>query len=182
MASFVTEDGKGGISGDAFMREYYKEHPYENYEVPVKCVKKYHTDVEKLKVPTGKNNRHRINNISDYDLLCHIQSTLSLTGRCIIEMITNEDHLCIKTNDTIQRRIHQFAEKFITEEFKRDHPKTDVRFKVEGTEDRFDYRPETDEEWIDRLCHLIMHRNHPNKLQMIKCEECLQCWLNSDKW
>ena len=41
-------------------------------------------------------------------------------------------------------------------------------------------REETDEEWISRLCHIYMHKYHSSKLQMIKCEECLQYWLNSD--
>ena len=176
MTKFVTDDGKGGISGDAIMRQLNK-YRYEDIVIPQI---KHHTDVEKLKVPPGTNNRHRLNNINDYDLLSHIQKTLSLTNRCILEMITNEDHKCINTNQTMQNRIRQFAEERITEEFKTLHPKSTVSVKID--EDLYDHRDETDEEWIDRLCHMYMHQYHPNMLQQIKCEECIQKWLNSNEW
>ena len=176
MAKFVTDDGKGGISGDALMRQL-REYCHEDMIIPQR---KYHTDVEKLKIPTGKCNRHRLNNVSDYDLLTHIQKTLSLTNRCIIEMITNEDHKCINTNPTIQNRIRQFAADHITEEFKKLHPR--ASYTVKMSEDVYDIRDETDEEWFDRLCHMYMHQFYPNMLQQIKCEECIQKWLNSDKW
>jgi hypothetical protein len=179
MAKFVTDDGKGGISGDRLLDQLRGETPSYSYDY-FPHAKKKHTDVDKLKVPSGRLNSHRLNNINMYELLTHIQQTLSLNNRCIIEMITNEDHRCINTNETIQRRIHLFAEKFINDDFKQANPKQKVRFKVD--EDNFDYRDETDEEWLDRLCHIYMHRYHPSKLQMIKCEECLQCWMNSDKW
>lgn len=179
MAKFVTEDGRGGISGDKLMMELQKQCEYtEPYIVKVKR----HKDVNKLKIPVGKLNRHRLCNLNMYDMLTHIQQTLSLNGRCILEMLTNEDHKCINMNDTIHQRIHYFCDKFITDEFKQEFPRIKVRFKVEGTDDEYDYRDETDEEWYDRLCHLYMHKHHPSKLQMIKCEECIQCWLNSDKW
>lgn len=165
MAKFVTEDGMGAISGDAFMDQYYKEHGcYNSYP---ESIKKHHTDVEKLKVPGGRLNCHRLNGVNDYDLLCHIQQTLSLTGRCILEMITNENRECIKHNDTIAQRIHFFASKFITDELKEKYPK---------------HEDESNESYDERLCHLIMHRDHPKKLQMFKCEECIQRWLNSDIW
>lgn len=144
--------------------------------------RKRHKDVDKLKTPNGIDNRHRINNLCTYDLLVHIQQTLSLSNRCIIELITNEDHRCLNTNDTIQHRIHQFAGQFVDDELREKYPRSVVRYKVPGTESDFDYRDETDDEWFDRLCHLIMHRDHPAKFQMIKCEECLYEWLNSSKW
>lgn len=181
MAKFVTEDGKGGISGDAFMQKYGYEHKsYADMWIEKHPPKKHHTDIEKLKVPGGRTNGHRINNINDYDLLTHIQETLSLTGRCIIEMITNEDHVCLKMNDTILRRIHQFADKNMDESFILSNPKIKMHVKID--EDKYEERWETDDEWHDRLCHMYMHQYHPAKLQMIKCEECMQKWLNSDKW
>lgn len=138
--------------------------------------------VEKLKVPPGRFNRHRVLNISMYDLFVHIQESLSLNNRCIINFITNNEHRCPNTTDTIQRRIHQYAEQFIDNAFIELHPRTKIQYRIEGEENTFDYRWETDEEWNDRLCHLMMHQHHPRKLQMIKCEECLQEWLNSSKW
>lgn len=184
MAKFVTEDGKGGISGDKLMDQLRRESDqsfndmcFDSYPV-----KKRHTDIDKLKIPTGKRNRDRINNINDYDLFAHIQQTLSLTGRCILEMITNEDHRCINMNETIQRRIRQFASQYIDDAFRMEHPRSKVRVKT--GEGPFDFKlvDETDEAWFDRLCHMYMHKNHPAKLQMIKCEECLQHWMNDDKW
>lgn len=167
MAKFVSADGSHGISGDAFMDQYNAEHGYcDTCLIP--CTKrKYHADVDKLKIPGGRINSHRLASINDYDLLCHIQQTLSLTGKCIIEMITNEDKQCIKHSDIIAKKIRLFAERFITNELKEKYPK---------------HKDESDESYDERLCHLIIHRDHPNKLQMIKCEECIQQWMNSDKW
>jgi hypothetical protein len=117
-----------------------------------------------------------------YDLLAHIQQTLSLTGRCILEMITNEDHKCLNMNSTIQHRINLFAMERIDDDFRKAYPKYTVRVKKDGTEDEYISRLETDDEWNDRLCRMYMHRYYPSKLQMIKCEECIQHWMNDDKW
>lgn len=177
MAKFVTEDGKGGISGDRFIDGLTKYgYEYKSYSDP----HKRHTDVEKLKEPHGRDNRDRLINTNMYDLLAHMQETLSLSNRCILELITNEDHACLKTNNTILRRIRQFADKHMDEAFIKSTPKIKLHIKVD--EDKYDERWETDDEWHERMCHVYMHRYHPAKLQMIKCEECLQCWLNSDKW
>jgi hypothetical protein len=178
VAKFVTEDGKDSISGDAFMTQLMLDQSKE--EIPYILRRKRHTDVEKLKHIVGTTNGHRINNINDYDLLIHIQQTLSLNGRCILEMITNEDHKCINNNETITRRIRQFAEKYMPDDFKETHPKTQVSYRI--SESEFGYRDETDKEWHDRLCHIYIHQFHPSKLQMIKCEECIQKWMNSDIW
>ena len=141
-----------------------------------------HPEITKMKVPNGIDNRHRIVNTNTYDLLVHIQQSLSLNNRCIINLITNEEHKCLNTNDTIQRRIHQFAESYIDEQFALLNPRSKVKYKVEGTDNCYDERDETDEEWLDRLCHLMMIHNHPRKLQMIKCEECIYNWLKSSIW
>ena len=185
MAKFVTENGEDSISE----KEILDLKPLLLDPTGVTHTKEYisyrtkrHKDVGKLKVPSGRCNGFRLDNINMYDLLAHIQETLSITNRCIIELITNEDHRCVNENDTIRRRIHVFADEHMSESFKQDNPKIKIRFKVPDTEDEFDYRLETDEEYHDRLCHIFMHRNHPQKLQMIKCEECLQQWMNSDKW
>lgn len=182
MAGCVTEDGRGGISSDAISRAVNGWENSQSYTDMWFSYhnKKKHTEVDKLKVPSGKLNRHRLNNICMYDLLSHIQQTLSLNNRCIIELITNEDHKCLNMNDTIQNRINTFADKVMTNDYRYKHPKINVRIKV--GEDKYDERLETDEEYHDRLCHMYMHQFHPSRLQMIKCEECLQCWLNSEKW
>lgn len=182
MAKFVTEDGKGGISGDRFIDELkkygYEHESYSDFEYSYTY--KRHTDVKKLKEPHGRDNREKILNTNIYDLLSHIQETLSLSNRCILEIITNEYHTCLKTNDTILRRIHQFADKHMNDDFRNFNPKIKMRIKV--GEDEYTERWETDDEWNDRLCHMYMHQFHPVKLQMIKCEECIQHWMNDDKW
>ena len=180
MAKFVTEDGKDAISGDRLMEEYGKQNQsYTDMWFRAHPVKR-HQDVPKMKEPHGRYNRDRLLNTNMYDLLAHMQETLSLSNRCVLELITNENHTCLKTNDTILRRIHQFADKHMDEAFIKSTPKIKLHIKVD--EDKYDERWETDEEWHDRMCHVYMHRYHPAKLQMIKCEECLQCWMNSDKW
>ena len=130
-------------------------------------------DIEKMKEPHGDKNFRRLNNINDYDLLVHIQQTLSIKNQCIIEIITGNGVRCINHNETIDRKVKNFAMQDITDEFRKENPKyTDD----EGNE------TETDENYECRLCHLIMQHNHPRKLQMIKCAECIHQWMNSDKW
>lgn len=184
MSKFVTDDGLGGISGDRFMDELNRKNnqTYTESWIAAHPVRKHHTDVNKMKMPPGRRNCDRLLNSNMYDLLAHIQQTLSLTGRCILEMITNEDHKCLNMNPTIQHRINLFAMERIDDNFRKAYPKYTIRVKVDGTEDEYTSRLETDEEWNDRLCHMYMHKNHPSKLQMIKCEECLQHWMNDDKW
>ena len=89
MAGFVTEDGKGGISGDRFMDELNRKNnqTYTESWIVAHPVRKHHTDVNKMKMPPGRKNCDRLLNSNMYDLLAHIQQTLSLTGRCILEMI-----------------------------------------------------------------------------------------------
>lgn len=184
MAKFVTEDGRDGISGDKFMAEYQTKNHNKTYTEmwlnahPIKR----HSEIEKIKIPHGKRNSDRLLNSNIYDILSHMQETLSLTNRCVIELITNEDHRCINMNEAIQRHINIFADKCMPESFRDENPRMKIRYKVPDTEDQFEYRWETDEEWYDRLCHIFMHRMYPQKLQTIKCDECLQQWLNSDKW
>ena len=180
MASFVTEDGKDGISVDAFMMQLQRGRDSFTLSSEIPTHKR-HTEIQKIKVPYGKTNGSRLGNVNMYDLLSHIQETLSLTNRCIIELITNEDHRCLNMNDTIRRRINKFADDHITDSFRETYPRRNIRITKMG-DDGPETRPETDEEWHDRLCHLYMHRYHPARLQMIKCEECLQKWLNDDKW
>lgn len=179
MASFVTEDGKGGISGDALMMQLQRGRDsfMLSSEIPTR---KRHSEIQKIKVPSGRTNSYRLLNMNMYDLLSHIQETLSLTNRCVIELITNEDHRCLNMNDTIQHRINIFANEHMPDSFREVNPRGEIRIKKEN--DEYTTRPETDEEYNDRLCHLYMHQFHPARLQMIKCEECLQKWMNDDKW
>lgn len=132
-------------------------------------------DIRKLKVPGGRTNGHKLNNINMYDLIMHIQETLSLSNKCIIELITNERHSCVGVgNEDVRRRIRQFAEQFITDDLKNTYPQF---FKKNG----HDY-DESDDDYICRLCHIIMQYEYPHKYQIIKCEECLQKWMNSSIW
>ena len=176
MAKVEMEDGT--IISSSHLYDKCKSSADEAYNMTYH--RKRHRDVSKLKVPSGRTNGHRLLNINTYDLLAHIQETLSMSNRCIIELITNEDHRCLNMNKDIQRRIHRFAGQFIDDEFRKQHPRSKVKFKISA--DKYDTRDETDEEWFDRLCHIFMHKEHPQKLQMIKCEECLQKWLNSSEW
>lgn len=133
-------------------------------------------DIRKLKVPMGRTNGHKLNNMNMYDLIMHMQETLSLSNKCVIELITNESHPCVSTgsNEDVRRRIRQFAEQFITDELKKTYPQ---HFKKDGH--TYD---ESDDDYICRLCHIIMQHDHPRKYQIIKCEECLQKWMNSSIW
>lgn len=181
MARIETEDGYS-ISSSHLMDQLERTERINSVsQSELYCRPVYH-EIEKMKVPNGIHNRDRLLNTNTYDLLVHIQQSLSLNNRCILNLITNAEHKCLNTNETIQRRIHQYAEQFIDESFRILNPRSRIQFKIEGTDDQYDYRPETDEEWFDRLCHLIMHKDHPAKLQMIKCEECIQEWLNTSKW
>lgn len=177
MAKFVTEDGKDGISGDKFMEQLKRDTSIVQ-DTYFPHVVNSHADISKLKIPNGRINSERLKSINMYDLLVHLQQSLSLNNKCIIEMITNEDHRCINMNESIQKRIQLFAKSFINDAFKSANPKQQIRIKL--NDDEFTCREETDEEWISRLCHIYMHKYHSSKLQMIKCEECLQYWLNSD--
>ena len=145
-------------------------------------VNKHHADVDKMKIPPGRKNSDRLLNSNMYDVLAHIQQTLSLSGRCVIRMITNGDHKCPKINPTIQRRINFFAIEHIDDNFRKTYPRGKVLVKKDEIKDDCIFRLETDDEWNDRLCRIYMHRYNPSKLQMIKCEECLQHWMNDDKW
>lgn len=129
-------------------------------------------DIEKLKEPHGRHNYERIGNISKGDLLIHIQQTLSVKNQCIIDIITSHPMRCLNHNETIDRTVKAFASKFITEELREIYPRQQYD---DGTE-------ENDDNWECRLCHLIMQRTHPKKLQMIKCAECIRTWMNSEKW
>ena len=184
MAKFVTEDGKGGISGDKFMDEINRKNnqTYTEARIAAQHVKKYPTDVDKMKMPPGRRNCDRLLNSNIYDLLVHIQQTLSISGKCVIRMITNEDHKCLDKNKTIQHRINLFAMNHIDDNFRKTHPKCNVLVKKDESEDKLIFRLETNDEWNDRLCRIYMHKYNPSKLQMIKCEECLQHWMNDDKW
>lgn len=183
MAKFVTDDGLDGISGDRFMDAINRKNnqTYTESWFASHSIGKHHM-VDKMRIPPGRRNRNRLLNVNIYDLLIHIQQTISLTGRCILEMITNEDHKCINMNPTIQHRINLFAMERIDDDFRKAYPKYTLRAKVDGTEDGCISRLETDDEWNDRLCHMYMQEYYPSKLQMIKCEECLQHWMNDDKW
>ena len=73
MAKFVMEDGST-ISGDHLMDMMKKNtQPDVSYSI-------YH-EIEKLKIPNGILNRHRMLNLNTYDLLTHIQQSLSLNNR-----------------------------------------------------------------------------------------------------
>lgn len=174
MAKFYMEDGTSK-SGDAIMNEYMKKQVHDS--IVEKGVAPCHfesTEIQKLKVPGDDKNFKRLGNISMGDLLKHIQEPLSLKNMCIIELITNNFCKCMNNSPEIDIRVKKFAEQFITFELKKEFPQ---HFKKDGCE--FD---ETDDSYISRLCHIIMHRNYPHKYQMIKCEECIAKWMNSSKW
>ena len=172
MAKVEMEDGSVISSGHlADLMDYGYPQTHRAY-TPTKVF----SDIRKLKIPSGKYNRHRLGNINMYDLLIHMQETLSLSNKCILELITNEEHKCVGvgTNADVSRRIRQFAEQFITDELKEKYPQ---HFKKDGHS--YD---ESDDDYICRLCHIIMQHDHPRKYQIIKCEECLQKWMNSSIW
>lgn len=162
MAKFIMEDGSI-MSGDRYMDKL----KYKSSVPDIHHVTYYQEDIEKLKKPVGANNRERISNICTYDLLVHIQQKMILANRCVLDIITNGCHNCVKHNDMITERIRHFANNHITPDIMKSYPKHD---------------DEDNDEYNERLCHIIMQRYHPRKLQMIQCEECIQQWMNSDKW
>jgi hypothetical protein len=145
------------------VQEYLEEHMPAHIEV---------FDIEKLKEPHGRHNYEKIGNISKGDMLIHIQQTLSIKNQCIIDIITGHPMRCLNHNETIDRTVKSFASKFITNELREIYPRQEYN----------DGRVESDDDWECRLCHLIMQHNHPKKLQMIKCSECIRVWMNSEKW
>ena len=180
MAKFVTEDGREGISGDKFMMELQNKKESHTYtEMWMNAHRKTYDNIRKLKVPSGRCNGFRLDNMNMYDLLSHMQSSLSQRGLCVIELITNEQHKCLCHNENIQRRINIFADQYITDSFKDANPRKEIRIIKDN---KYEYRMETDAEWYDRLCYEYMERYYPTQLKNIKCEECLQQWMNSDKW
>ena len=124
-------------------------------------------DVKKLKIPSGNKNYQRLSNISMGDLLSHIQQKLSIQNKCILELITNEPHPCIKNNNEIHKAVMFYAKQFINKEICDEYPRC---------------INESDDDYTDRLCHMIMLKHHPYKLQMIHCEYCIQKWMNDSKW
>lgn len=120
-----------------------------------------------IKIPIGDRNYRRITNVCLSDLLKHIQYHMIPNNRCILKIITGEDHECIKTNDDILRRIDVFADEHVTDEIISSYPKHD---------------DETDEDYKSRLHHIIMHQYFSHHLNEIRCDECIQRWLNSEKW
>lgn len=176
MAKFYMEDGSTK-NGDAIYDEWLFKQLKES------CVKSYEEEerwpahmelleISKLKEPHGDKNYRRLGNVSKYDMLIHIQQTLNVKNLCIIDIITGHNMKCPNHSKTIDMRVEAFASKEITEELKSRYPKMKDDNGVE----------ESDESYMCRLCHIIMHHNHPRMLQMIKCEECIQAWMNSDKW
>lgn len=165
MAKFVTDDGRGGISEDKLIEQHRLS--IDKYDDDtIYPIKKKHTDVPKMSIPHGKCNRHRLLNTNTYDMLVHLQETLSLNKRCILELITNEDHKCIGMNETITKKIRVFSEEHMDDSF------------MELTHlAGWDKNDTTDD-----IYKLFMHLKYPNKLKMFCCEECIQQWLNSEKW
>ena len=128
--------------------------------------------IPNMKIPSGKTNYDRILNTNEYDLLDHIQKKMSLQNKCILEYITDYEHRCPNWgDDVVKEKIIRFASQYVDDALKERYP----RIERDGyTED--------DEEWFSRLCHIVMQHRFPKHLQMIKCEQCLQKWMNSCEW
>lgn len=125
-------------------------------------------DIKELKKPHGKDNRHRLMNVNDYDLLSVIQQRLLLQNKCILDYITGGMHMCpFWGYDNIRHDIVEFAEKYVTETYRKRYPKDD---------------DESEKMYNERLCHEVMKNRFPKQLQSFKCKHCLQHWLNSYEW
>lgn len=168
MATFWIEGGQV-MNQDKFLEELRKDTEIgdsRNMGKPKKVSSKLE-DIDKLHIPHGDKNYKRINNVNDSDMLIHIQQYLAPSNRCILDMITSGEHTCQKTNDNIRRVLHQYALSQIDDDLKDDYPR---------------YFDENEDDYIDRLCHIIMHTKHPQKLRMLYCSECIRNWLNSQEW
>lgn len=176
MAKFYMEDGSIK-SGDRIFNEWRSKQIRDSFEGSQEDEERSPVHMEllelkKLKQPNGDKNYRRLGNVNKYDLLVHIQQSLNIKNLCIIEIITGHPTKCLNHNETIDRLVKNFASKDITQDLLELYPKLKDDKGVE----------ESDDSYHCRLCHIIMHHNHPRKLQMIKCEECIQKWLHSDKW
>jgi hypothetical protein len=102
----------------------------------------------------------------------NIQMKMSMQNKCILEYITDAEHVCPNWgDDEVKRKIINFASKYVNDDLREEYPRI---IKEDYTED--------DEDWFARLCHIVMQHKFPKRLQMIKCEQCLQRWMNSSKW
>lgn len=175
MAKFYMEDGTNK-SGDRIVRESMTSTTEPKEDFALRILRDIFENspksnmiprVPKMKIPHGKNNSQRLLNTCPYDLLCHIQESLTVFNRCIISMITNEPRRCLPINDNLRNRINAFAAAFITDDLKKEFPQ---------------HPDETDDGYYNKLCHIAMHRYQPSKLQSIRCEECISNWLHSSEW
>ena len=180
MAKFVTEDGMGSISGDAFMMQMQRGGDSFTLNSIIRPYEK-HTEIQKLKIPGGRTNSYRLLNMNIYDLLIHIQESLSWKDSCVIELITNEKHKCLHKDENIRRKINEYAELRMGDDFISIYPRKEICIRDNETGE-ITYRMETDEELHDRICRKYMEIYNPSELRKIECGGCLQKWLNDDKW
>lgn len=181
MAKFVTEDGKDGVSGDKLYDIINDDNHSKSYTemwLSKHSIQPYYSQVDKMKIPNGKHNRDRLLNTSIYDLLTHMQKSLLNDDLCVLKMITNENHKCIEINDTLQNRINSFVGD-VDENFRMKNPKRILHIGGRGNDK---VRVESDEEYRNRLNRLYINIYHSSEMKRMRCEECIQHWLNNDKW
>lgn len=176
MAKFYMEDGSIK-SGDTIYNEWLLKQIHTScdaraYDEERSPAHMELLEIEKLKEPHGDKNYRRLGNVCKYDLLVHIQQSLNAKNLCIIDIITGHSMKCPNHNESIDRNVKAYASKEISDDLKKLYPKIVDDNGIE----------EDDESYYCRLCHLVMHHNHPKMLQMIKCQECIRIWMNSDKW
>lgn len=130
-------------------------------------------EIHKLKIPSGRINSFKIDNMNIYDILVHMQHTLiDRGGGCIINLLTS--HMCLGTSNLTKELIRNFDDK--VEKLAND---PDVISKVKKLQCRAgndQIRNESDEQYFMRMLQKT------NEFKYIKCEECIQRWLNDEKW
>lgn len=134
-------------------------------------------EIHKLKIPSGRINSFKIDNMNIYDMLVHMQHKFITrdNGMCVIDLLKNVDdfyHPCLGTTKQKQTVLNSFRERI--ERLSND---PDMIKKVNELKKVYPKEIlETDKQYFMRL--LVTTREY----KFAKCEECIQCWLNDEKW
>ena len=119
----------------------------------------------KIPIPNGRLNSFRVNALALSDLLKQIQNNWD--SKCVVSAIKGETQSCLYRSDTITKKISEIIGDKIDNKVRSMNPKT---------------KEETDEEYEIRLLYWYMEIFYPSKLKEIRCEECLNKWLNTNNW
>lgn len=162
MAKFIFDDeGKIIMSSDKFLNLYRKGEENVNCDT----MTKKEIPLKKIPIPNARLNSFKINKLCTSDLIKLIQNNWN--GKCIICAIKGENHPCMFRSDIVTKKISEIVKDKIDKRVRTMSPKK---------------KDETDEEYEVRLLYWYMEMFYPDKMKEIRCEECINEWLNSEIW